>query len=549
MAWLKILEEKPDHPMFNVEEAKKLLADLPQDNPLNALDEITGWLASVKETPGFRPELRADIIMLLDETAQPHHANLLQHYLAEVHLQDFESMRRWQGILIFMRAAAEAYAACIDEYQQVEKKSPTFKAKVPVICVRLIRATAEQIKLELMRYTKIEPPLWQQLYQYYNIAAANQFADTVVYAYAKGTPHTSAQRELLRAVLLHSASPDTLTPEQIEVSYRIAGRLSSHFDFKDAPDADCVHCLDLAQPAPPMDMSDQIQVTPTMRFFGAVRAIPKLEEIILESERSQTEAEQRLDNDFTPQGKLTVLKHLQVYWSKDHPHRRQERRGISTTIELIHGFKLISKVVTNAALDQMADLSAEEVEMLKQESKLNLTDAQEDVEYITETWDVLDLSIGGIGARIPKAPADWVKIGALCGLKATNNNVWWAGMIRRLETDAEEKIRVGIEILTKKPLSIWLRSLGKGTELASNWESRSGSFKHTYLPAILVPDAQDSYAEATMLMESGGYRTDYVYEVMMGEKNNNIKLTALLVEGADYERISFKWAHPPASMS
>ena len=139
------------------------------------------------------------------------------------------------------------------------------------------------------------------------------------------------------------------------------------------------------------------------------RAIPKLEEIILESERSQTEAEQRLDNDFTPQGKLTVLKHLQVYWSKDHPHRRQERRGISTTIELIHGFKLISKVVTNAALDQMADLSAEEVEMLKQESKLNLTDAQEDVEYITETWDVLDLSIGGIGARIPKAPADWVK--------------------------------------------------------------------------------------------------------------------------------------------
>ena len=45
MAWLNVLEEKPDHPMFNVAEAKKLLADLPQDDALNALDEITGWLA------------------------------------------------------------------------------------------------------------------------------------------------------------------------------------------------------------------------------------------------------------------------------------------------------------------------------------------------------------------------------------------------------------------------------------------------------------------------------------------------------------------------
>ena len=129
MAWLKILEEKPDHPMFNVEEARKLLADLPQDDPLNALDEISGWLASVKETPGFRPELRADIIMLLDETAQPFHSKLLQQYLAEANLQDFNSMRMWQGVLIFMRALGEAYALCVDELQQEEKNLLRSKKK------------------------------------------------------------------------------------------------------------------------------------------------------------------------------------------------------------------------------------------------------------------------------------------------------------------------------------------------------------------------------------------------------------------------------------
>ncbi len=532
--------------MFNVDEARKLLASLPQNNPLDALDELAGWLGSVKSTPGFQPELRADILMLLDETAQPFHEELLKNYLAEAHLQDFNSIRMWQGILILMRALVDAYALCLDEYQQTEKKSPAFKEKQPVICVRLLRALAEQIKLELMRYRKIEPSLWQQLYQYYNFAVTQQLADTLIFAYSRGTPHTSSQRELLRAVLLHAASPATLAPEQIEVSYRIGGRLSSYFDFKDAPDANCAYCLDLAQPEAPKDVADKMQITPTMRFFGAVRAIPQLEEIINESARNQADPEQRLGKEFTPQGKLTVLKHLQVYWGKDHPYRRQERRDINTTIEIIHGFKIISKLVTSAELGQMAGVSEEEAQKLKDQSKFNLTDVEKDVDHVPETWDVLDVSVGGLGSRIPGNVRDWVKVGALCGLKAANSELWWVGMIRRLKTDDLGKVHVGIEILTKKPLSVWLRSLGKGTELISNWETSSGSFKHTYLPAILVPDAQNSYTAATMLMESGGYRADFIYEVMMEEKNNNIKLTALLAEGADYERISFQWLGPAA---
>ena len=525
--------------MFNVDEAKKLLSSLPQNNPLDALDELAGWLGSVKGTAGFQPELRAEILMLLDETAQPFHQELLQNYLAEAHLQDFNSIRMWQGILILMRALVDAYALCLDEYQQIEKNSPAFKEKMPVICVRLLRAIAEQIKLELMRYRKIEPSLWQQLYQYYNFAVTHQIAETLIFAYARGTPHTSPQRELLRAVLLHAASPATLAPEQIEVSYRTGGRLSSYFDFKETPDANCAYVLDLAKPEAPQDVADKMQITATMRFFGAVRAIPKLAEIINVNERNPSDPEQRLDKEFTPHGKLTVLKHLQVYWGKDHPHRRQERRDINTTIEVIHGFKMISKLVTSAELDQAPGVSAEEAQKLKEQSKLNLTEVDKDTDCVPETWDVLDISVGGLGSRIQGTVSDWVKVGALCGLKAANSEAWWVGMIRRLKTDDLGKVHVGIEILTKKPLSVWLRSLGKGAELISNWETSSGSFKRTYLPAILVPDAQNSYT--TMLMESGGYRADYIYEAMMGEKNNNIKLTGLLAEGADYERISFQW--------
>ena len=525
--------------MYDVAEARKLLADLPKDNPFKALDDITSWLTSVKDTPGFRLERRIGVIMLLDETGQPLHAELLRQYLAAPHLQDFQGMHLWQGMHGFMRALAEAYAACVHEYQQAEKKPLGLKEQMPIICVRLLRAVAEQMKLELMRYLDMEQVVWDQLYTHYSFAEISQFADTMIHAYPGHIIHTNPQRELLRAIMLYVSSPATLAPNQIEVSYRISARLVSLFDFKEMPDADCPYFLDLSKPCAPSHADDKLQATPAMRFFGAVRAVPKVGEITHQNERGMINEERRFGNEFTPDGKLTVLKHLQLYWGKEHPHRHQERKGISTAIEVVHGFKVISQLVTRIELDQMVNLSEEDTAMLKERSKIGIVD--ETIDYTTETWDILDVSIGGIGGMLPRAAGAWAKIGALCGLKAQNSNLWWVGMIRRMHTDHQNKVHVGIEILAKRPLSVWLRSLGKGAERVSNWETSSGSFAYDYLPVILLPDAHNSYVNATMLMESGSYVPGCIHEAMMGEKSRNMELTGLLAEGDDYEQASFRW--------
>jgi len=117
-------------------------------------------------------------------------------------------------------------------------------------------------------------------------------------------------------------------------------------------------------------------------------------------------------------------------------------------------------------------------------------------------------------------------------------------MVRRLKTDPNGIVHAGVEILAKKPLSVWLRTLGKGAEKASNWESSSGSFEYDYLPTILLPDAHNSYVNATMLMESGSFVLGSIYQMMMGEKSREIKLTSLLAEGEDYEQVSFEWLKP-----
>jgi hypothetical protein len=526
-----LFEGKPDHPLFDMNEARRLISELPGDDQRKALEDITFWLDSIKTTKGFHLEVRASIILLLDETALPLYAGLLQQYLSAPHLQDFKGMHQWQGIHAYAKALAEACAASVEEYRVSASKTFEMRQQLPLICVRWARAIAEQLKLELMRYLDIEPALWGQIAACQRFIETEQIAESMVLAYSGNVIHASPQRELLRALMLYVAAPDELAPDQIEVSYRIAGRLCSFFDLKTGADADCPYCFDLAGGVAPHRANGT--VTPDTRYFGAVRGLAAVEKIEKQNEDDPVWQERRFGSEFTPGGKLTVLKHLLTWWGAQPPLRHQDHRGIDTTVEVIHGFRLVSQLVTRVELDAKDDADG-------QASRIGLT-ADEEIDYTAEVWTVTDISLNEIGIKLPKSAGAWVKVGDLCGIKTQNNPLWWVGAIRRIHTDAQNNVHLVVGIVARNPLSIWLRALGKGAEKASNWETSSGSFQYTYLPVIMLPDAQNSYQHATMLMESGAFVPGNFYQALMGEKSGDIKLTRLIAEGEDYEQVGFEW--------
>jgi len=527
---------KPDHPMYDLEEAKRLLDELPQDDALKSLDEITFWLDSIKSAGGFTPELRAAVIMLLDEAGQPRQAELLQRYLDAPHLRDFQGLHLWQGIHAFALALSAAYSASISEYQHTDKRPYELRARMPLVCVRQLQAVSAQMKLELMRYIAVDAATWQLLYEGYRFAETEQCTETMVLAYPGHVIHTSPQRELLHALVLYISSPDTLAADQIEVSYRIAGRLASFFDLSEIADGDFPYQFDLSANAPP-HRADKEQAAASVHYFGATKALPALKKIIDQNENDPVWRERRFGSEFTPAGKLTVLKHLMTYWATEPPHRHMARRDINATIEVTRSFRVISQVVTHIDAGHDAEQDAD---ASKKRARIDLT-AAPDIEYTTEVWNVADMSASGLGAILTGSQGAWVKIGDLCALKPQNGQQWWVGAIRRLHTEAESKVHVGIELLAKRPASVWLRVIGKGAERASNWETSSGSFAYDYIPVILLPDEQNSYLHATMLMESGRFVVDAIYQMMMGEKSRDIKLTRLLAEGEDYEQAAFEW--------
>lgn len=525
--------------MTNVEAAKRLLAELPKDEPLEALTEIANWMTSFGGTPGFSLGNRLGVAMLLDETAVPIQAEVQHGYTSAPHLQDLEGMKLWRVMHEFAIARTELFAVCLRELSASAKKNETANEQTAVVCVRFLRSVTGQLKLELMRYMDVQKEVWENLCWGYQLAEAAGLAETMVVAYPGHVIHSSPQRELLCALVLFESAPGALSSSQVEMSSRIAARLSSFFDLSREYSAETPYMIDLEHPAMPKWISSMPMAAESLRFFGATRAVSRLEEIIHQNERGQVEEEYRFESEFTPEGKLTMLKHLHVYWGKEHVHRHQERHAIHTELEVVRSLKTISKLVNHFDVDRLTNLSEEDAARLRERSGYGLVG--EEIKYASETWPVLDISAEGVGGILPRASGDWVKIGALCGLKGKNANQWWVGMIRRLKTDMQGKVHVGIRILTKQPLSVWLRVLGKGVERISNWETSSGSFAYDYLPVILIPDEHNSYVHATMLMECGSFVSGTLFEVMLGEKSRTIKLVAIIAEGDDYEQVSFEW--------
>lgn len=525
--------------MTDVKAAKQLLAELPADDPLAALKELSDWMNSFGGTPGFKIGNRLGVSMLLDETAAPILANVQRSYTSAPHLQDLEGMKLWRAMHEFAIARIELFAVCLRELSLSAKKNETANEQISIVCVRFLRSVIEQLKLELMRYMDVQMVVWDNLCWGYQLAEANGLAETMVIAYPGHVIHSSPQRELLCALVLFESAPGALSSSQIEMSSRIAARLSSFFDLSPEYSADTPYMIDLAHPAMPKWIAGKPEAGESMRFFGASRAVSRLDEIIRQNERGQVEEEYRFDSEFTPEGKLTMLRHLLVYWSKEHVHRNQERHAIQTEIEVVRSLKTISKLVKHFDINQLTNLSEEDAAQLKERSGLEVVG--EEIKYTSEAWPVLDISADGVGGIVPRTSNDWVKIGALCGLKGKNANQWWVGMIRRLKTDLQGKVHVGIRVLTKQPLSVWLRVLGKGVERVSNWHTSSGSFAYDYLPVILIPDEHNSYVHATMLMECGSFVVGTLFEVMLGEKSRTIKLVEIIAEGDDYEQVRFEW--------
>lgn len=539
----KQFDRRPDHPMSDEREAARLLAELSQDDALHALEEVSAWLASVKDTAGFRCDTRVAVVKLLDDAGRPHQAELLGNYLRPPMGTQVRAAKAWQALRDFWSGLFEAYGTCVSDFERGEKAASQIKGELPLLTARALRAGAHYLKLRYLRYLPQEGEVWGALYRRYSYAEINGFHDQWLPVYPNETVKNSVQSELLKAMMLDSSAPETLTPEQLEIAFRTVARFGSQFVWSRLPVEGCTFSVNLSRPRPPISFTGNETMAASRRFFGGMPALPLLEEMVKQNERGIVDTEQRLGDDFTSTQKVTVLRHLIAYWGNNPPRRRHERTEVMARVEIVHDIKQIARRITNIDAAGTADVT-ENLELKVEGESGGLALVQDEHEPDAEVWTQKDNSDWGLGAEIPAGMGRWTKAGLAIALRVQDSDDWWVGVVRRLKSDPGGLAQCGIQILSKKPIAVWLRVLGQQAHKASAWESSTGSFAYDYEHVILLPDAPRANDRPVMLMARHGYYPNQLFEVMVGERVRWLKLVEFIEQGQDYVKASFDWQAP-----
>ena len=485
---------KPDHPLADPKEAKRLLEALPANDPVKALDELMHWMESVAAIEGFKPDARIQLLFTLDDHAQPFVRKLAREYFSSARHSRFQENRLWTALHGYWKHAGHAYARSVDQCVQNPKDAEAAKPALPLLTARTLRSYAQQIKWMHMRYGPIDLACWRVFNSVYAFADARQLAQSRVTMYPGAAGSSTPQLEFLKGAMFSASAPDGLLPLEVELAERLIAAYAPRFELASAPAPGLVFWSDLAQAMPPARLSRAPQPVPGLRCFGPGAALAEVHEL---AERvmvgGQVPPELNLGGTYEADVALDVLRHLHLYWSPQAPERKSQRHPVKTRLSVTHGYSGV-------------------IEVLGGGDSLNF-DSRD-----SESWIVENVSAGGFGAVVPQLKGDWLRVGALLALQPEGGSNWLLGLIRRVNRLDGHQARVGIETLSKTPLLSRFAVAGVKTVTEQGVLLKSG-------------DA----AEARIVLKPGVFAPGQNLEIARGERHHVYLPQAVAERGEDFE--------------
>ena len=124
---------------------------------------------------------------------------------------------------------------------------------------------------------------------------------------------------------------------------------------------------------------------------------------------------------------------------------------------------------------------------------------------------------------------------------------WCVGIVRRLQSDAQNNSQVGAEIFSKDPQLLWMKKLGLKQDQAWNWERDQKSLQHFTQAVLLAPDP-GSGRESSLLLSPQSYFPEESFGVMVDNKPRKLQVGAVVEKSDGFERLAFKWVAVDAAL-
>jgi hypothetical protein len=496
--WAKLTPfgKRNDDPLANLKAASRWIEGLPIGDAFKCQEAILDALKRFNENSTQYTKDRLAIFMLLDEKSRDLQDTLVRQYLRNPRMSRPVESQLWHAVYGLYWEIARGYHSFVLHLARTAGRVP-HEAAIPLVTLRAIRTFGLLLKWRAIRYLPAGEKLWLRLHNLYRVAETEGFQRQAQRAYAEETVDCSCETAYLHILMLNLAHSGTLYPRQLEQTDRwLCGwhdmlRIDNRFDAN-------AHnfVIDLSSDHGPRRVRNPDTDKP-LRFWATAELQQKLQALHAALQAGTPPAQLGLTETARATESLELLEHLQRQWTSlaTREQRRSPRESIKRLVDVTYGLNAIIGQIK--AAEAPANVSpygtglnyneADDVQVYgfitdrtrERVSQMTLPATQHSPDV--ERWVMHDESEFGYGAIVESRDKDWLRVGALIGIKSHDARDWQLGIVRRLSRLNDDTSSVGIETLAEKPILTMLYETATSGYTVNGFDNNNASLPHPSL--------------------------------------------------------------------
>ena len=532
-------ENLPDHPVGNVDEARAVVAALPQHDPAAALAELMACVRSINEEATFTPGRRARVLMELDVAAHHLWRPLSEAFLAPEG-KPLEGTEGDAQILEALRVSAAEFANgfgfCVDK--DAWNSAWIRENRVAVILRRAHWLTRMMILSRMLNLPGADER-WTALNDLYRLAEKQELLRSVAAVFPGSSSTSSVKQEYVRMLLVDITRPDRMLARDMELAFRIIGRVAATVQLEPQPIEGAQYFTvtrDAQRPVALFRHSGRISSKALYMHTG--NALPRLKAMLERDVGLDAgEPDPMFGMQFTIRERRSLVNFMLNQWGESPAQRRAPRIAMKGQAMLIQGIASLAEVIPR---HDQGGFNADKAEESKLRIQFDKTANLGKKSVRQMAMELMDASASGLGVSLPRAASRWARIGALVGVRPGAGADWVVGVIRRMNAK-DESLELGLSVLTRKPTVVWCEVSDAGHSGVWDDEKRfEKNFDEHYVKAILLEPQGAGFVQGEMLLPAGAASRGTWFDVPLKGGLARLMVTRVREETQDFQRVEFE---------
>ncbi|MGK2951040.1 MAG: hypothetical protein ACSLEZ_01480 [Thiobacillus sp.] len=485
-----------DDPLSNIKSTIRWINNLPLGDASKCQSIIHNEIKRFNESSTQYTKDRLAIFMLLDETSRDLQDTLVRQYLSNARMSRAVESQRWHAVYGLYWEVARGYHTFALHLARDASKSQRDE-RIAIITLRAIRTFGKLLKWRLIRYLPAGEKLWQLLHNLYRLAESEGIHRQFLQAYAEDTFRFSCESAYLHILMLNQANSGSLYPKQIDLIDRWLCHWHNLLQLDNRMDTNTHNfVVDLSSDYGPRRLRKPDTNKP-LRFWATADLLHKLKQIQTALHDGTPPAELGLTEFSRSAESIELIDHLLHQWSSltSREQRRAPRAPVKKLADVVHGLSAITDLMRAASPSDKAPPYGSQLDYIEAEDvKVYgfVTDRTRDratqmqVQAVSnsakvERWVINDESECGYGALVESQQKDWLRVGALIGIKSIEVDEWRIGIVRRLIRISTDTRSVGIETLNARATLAMLHDTSTPGYTVNGFDNSGANLPHASL--------------------------------------------------------------------